>query len=84
MMYNDGRGALLWIEQESRRKVHADGLVGMQQRKQFGLVLEVWTRRIAGGVWRGKMKRRVSGGIPSPCFQPSVAKNCPCYNKRYN
>src|SRR5271169_1131971 len=47
MMHHDGGRTLLRIEQKARRQLHADRLVGMQQRKQLGLVFEVRTRRIA-------------------------------------
>src|SRR5271166_694445 len=52
MMRHDGRRALLRIEQEAGRQVHTDSLVGMQQREQLGLVLEVRTRRIAERIAR--------------------------------
>src|SRR5271165_3513899 len=46
MMHHDGGRTLLGVKQKARRQLHADCLVGMQQRKQLGLVFEVRTRRI--------------------------------------
>ena len=45
MVHDDGRRALLRIEQKARCQVHADGLVRMQQREQLRLVLQIGDTR---------------------------------------
>ena len=52
MVHDDGRGALLRIQQEAGGQVHANVLVRMDHREELGLVFEIRARRIAERVAR--------------------------------
>jgi len=59
MVHDDGRRALLRIEQKARCQVHADGLVRMQQREQLRLVLQIGDTR---DIQTSSASRDISGG----------------------
>src|ERR1051326_6948716 len=52
MVDDDGGGGLFGLELEGVCKADADGLLGMQQREELGLVFEVGAGRVSEGVAR--------------------------------